>query len=506
MAGALRELLAVFTTTADVGPLRQADAQINQTKANANQLSQTLKTIGAALLAGFSVNALGGFLKGQADLGSQINDTATRLGVGTDELQKFQYASKLEGVGAEEAAHSLSLLNRTIGEAITGSAEAAKKFSGVGIALKDADGKTRPALDVLGDVADKFQGMDDPTRKAALAMDLFGRSGQALIPVLNKGRQGLADTYKEAEDLGAILGKDFIEEADKAGDQIDRFGFALEGVKAKLALYVLPTLTSMVTVATNMAKALSDLASNTTLLDTGLIALGLTLGVVAVALGIVDLEFLALVAGAALAALVVLGLYLVFDDLYNLFLGNESVTGDILDFFIGVGARKKEVQDLQNAVNELGDALANMGITTDGVGSILVEMAANAIRSFLGVLRIIEAVAGSITAIANIASGKVSITDVLSGKVDPRDVGGLGTVKSALTRPPPVVYDQGVEATFSSPDLKARVAEQKIANTFNVNVNANGKDGKTIGRDIVDGAVGRTTDSDYKSALAAVGP
>lgn len=506
MPGALRELLAVFTTQADIGPVEQADKKIKETKSSADGLSKSLVSIGTAFLAGFGASQLAGFVKGQVEFGSQLKDTSERLGVGTEELQKFQYAAKLEGVGSEEAAHSLSLLNRTIGEAVTGSGDAAQKFAAIGVSLKDVNGKTRPTLDVLEDVADHFQAMDDPAKKAALSMDLFGRSGQGLIPVLNRGGKAMRETYKEAEDLGGILGKDFIDQADKAGDQADRFSFALEGLKAKIALYVLPTLTQVLEFATAATAGFSFLADNTTLLDTGLIALAASLGAVAIALGVIDLEVFGVILAVGLAVVAVTALYLVFDDLYGLFTGKESVTGEILDFFIGVGARKKEVDDLRKAVNDLGDALASLGVTAPAVSGLLSELATTAVRNFIALLRVIEAVLGVVTSVTNLVSGKGGgLPSVLTGQTDVKAIGGgLETSSRALSTPLPTVYDHGVPTT--TPDFEARKAEQRIQNSFDIKVNADGKDGRQLGRDIVDGALARTQEGDYKAALAQVAP
>jgi hypothetical protein len=487
MAGPLREILAQFTINVDGKPLDDANEKLDKAKEKAGGVGGALTKIGAAVAGTFALGAIKGFLEDQINLGSAIKDTSERLGVGTDELQQFQYAAKLSGVSGEEAANSLGHLNKAIGDA-TGGGEAAKAFTGIGVAIKDVNGQTRPTLDVLADLADHFAETDDPAKKAALSMQVLGRSGQQLIPVLNQGGDEIRRLFGEANDLGGVLGKDFIEQADAAGDQIDRFGFALEGVKATIALAVLPTLTSLVTTFTSMAADVNVLAKNTTLLETGFIGLGVALGVAAIAAGIIDLELIVMVLSVIAVVVVVAILYLAFDDLYNLFKGNKSVMGDVLDWFIGVGARKAEIDGVKESIDGLGTSLEQIGIESGGLGKAFGEltdgMAKDAVKSFIAILRIIELVSDALKFVIDVGA---SAGRTLSGKsqvVDGKEVGhDTPTFHTNAFRPLADI----APGSGTASDLDNRVRDQKITNTFNVQVDGAGKDGKQIGHDIATG-------------------
>lgn len=485
MPAPLREILASFTVKVDDKPLDNADKKINSAKENASGLGSALSKIGTVLVTTFAASAVKDFLGSQIDLGSAIKDTSDRLGVSTDDLQHFQYAAKLSGISGEEAAASLGHLNRSIGEALQGG-EAAQSFAAIGVAIKGVHGETRPTLEVLSDLADHFKATDDPAAKTALAMKTLGRAGAQLIPVLNQGGDEIKKLFKEADGLGGVLGKDFIEEADKAGDQIDRFGFALEGVKAKVTLAVLPALTSLVTTFTDIAAKAGDIAKNTTLLTTGFYALGLALGVVAIATGIIDLEFVVMALSVIAIVAVVAILYLAFDDLYNLFTGNESVMGDVLDFFIGVGARKAEIDAFTKTLNDLGAAFTSNGSDAVDWGATLTSIAQGVAEAFIVLLRIITAVAEGIKIMAQFGKAfnqagrdKKGFGEAVSAGIDATDTAGFKNAFRALP-------DFG--AKTGGADLDRRVTEQKVENTFHVNVDAQGKDGKQIGQDIVTGA------------------
>jgi hypothetical protein len=70
-------------------------------------IETTFGKIGAGIQKGMAVlgsaAALGGLtrmVKGALDAADDINDLATKLGLGTTELQSFQYAAKLSGIEA----------------------------------------------------------------------------------------------------------------------------------------------------------------------------------------------------------------------------------------------------------------------------------------------------------------------------------------------------------------------------------------------------------------------
>jgi TP901 family phage tail tape measure protein len=233
---ALRELLVAFDvdTGAAVQKLKGLDGAIGGAKA-------TLGTLATSILGAFSLHAATDFIKEQIEIGSKINDTAEKLGVGTDELQQFQYAAGLVGVSAEGAGKALGFLNKNMGNAIDGNKESVETFKKLGIEIKDGQGNVRELGDVLPDLANSFADMGSQQERTAMAMKIFGKSGAELLPLLSKGSEELAEMKREFEELGGGMQSDFIDMADKAGDEIDRFKFAMQGLKSRIAVEVLPT-------------------------------------------------------------------------------------------------------------------------------------------------------------------------------------------------------------------------------------------------------------------------
>ena len=114
--------------------------------------------------------------------------------------------------------------------AASGSEEAAQTFRRLGVQITEG-GKLRAADAVLADIADKFKAMPSGARRVAAAVDLFGKSGAALIPTLAEGSAKLAELRQEARDLGIVLDKDTIAAGDDLGDSWDRLKAAADGLR-----------------------------------------------------------------------------------------------------------------------------------------------------------------------------------------------------------------------------------------------------------------------------------
>jgi hypothetical protein len=64
---------------------------------------------------------------------------------------------------------------------------------------------------VLGNVIDKFGTLQPGAEQTAFAMNVFGRSGKDLIPILAKGRDGMAELEQKAADLGLVMSQDDVD-------------------------------------------------------------------------------------------------------------------------------------------------------------------------------------------------------------------------------------------------------------------------------------------------------
>jgi hypothetical protein len=137
--------------------------------------------------------------------GSRLSVVSERIGVTVGNLQDLEYAASLFKVPAEIMDTNLGRLNRTLAQVAAGKNKEATKLLGfVGIAARDAHHHVRSAADVMPQLADAMARIHNPAQRARLAVGLFGKGGQALIPVLAQGSRGLAAARADMDKLGRM--------------------------------------------------------------------------------------------------------------------------------------------------------------------------------------------------------------------------------------------------------------------------------------------------------------
>ena len=202
---------------------------------------------GTALAAVFTVQAI----RGSLDYAASIGEVATQVGVTARELQVFRFIGTQVNVTQEEIEKSLAKLTQTIGKAALGASEQKKTFDALGISLKDAEGNTRATGAIMEDIADKIAAIPDPTKRAAVMVQLFGRAGQKMLPAFENGAAGIRQYADEAERLGLVLDDAAIAKADAAADKIEALNKQL---MVKLAGTVADNADSILTLANAIAS------------------------------------------------------------------------------------------------------------------------------------------------------------------------------------------------------------------------------------------------------------
>lgn len=217
----VRELFAKLGLSVDAASFAVADHMLGAVKSGLGLL------VSGAARAGAEMRDV---ITRTVETASALNDTSVALGVTTEALQELGYAAQLNGSSLEGMADGLRKLSIHMEAAAEGGGEAAEVFRKLGVSVTEG-GKLRAADAVLEDIAEKFKAMPDGARKVATAVDLFGKSGAALIPTLQAGRDGLAELRQEARELGIVLDKDTIAAGDDLGDTWDKLKAAADGLR-----------------------------------------------------------------------------------------------------------------------------------------------------------------------------------------------------------------------------------------------------------------------------------
>jgi hypothetical protein len=449
MAETIRELVVKYGIDVDADPLDKLDSAISNLKGGLLGLGATLGAAAAGLF---------GVVKTAADAGDQVLKMSQRVGVGVESLQALMFQAKLADVGVEQLQTSLVFLNRNMTEAGQKGGEMAKAFLKVGISQAELRSGTLTADKALERIGKTFGRLPDGPQKSALAMELFGRSGAQLIPLLNGMEKGLSATQKAILDMNMVT-----EEQAKLGEEFNdnltvmqaAFGGIIKSVGKKL----LPVMNELVIAFTNFIVENKDLIkTNVTafvegladfLRDAGKFALvaarsmaGLAKSVggvgnlvkivltglfalsgVSVLMGIGKLVsyVMLLVKGLTMAKLVafaiptligaaILLVLLVIDDLVAYFQGGDSVTGVIIEKFKEVLAWFQEnFPNLSKFVRGVFDAwIAYLNILISfwtGLFNVIAKVAGFMASVFAPVIdRILQGVMAVVNALGTIGS------------------------------------------------------------------------------------------------------
>lgn len=199
--------------------------------------------IGASIVAGLGIVAAA--TKMAINDMDELSKTAQKVGMPTDEISALAYAADLSDVNVEQLTTGLVKLTKNMSDAAMGTGEAQKGFKALGIDVKNADGSLKSSGKVLGEIATKFGTYRDGAEKTALAVNLFGKSGAELIPLLNSGAEGLEEMRKEAESLGITFDDSTGKKAEAFNDNLTRLGAVMKGVWRQIAAELLPMLVNL---------------------------------------------------------------------------------------------------------------------------------------------------------------------------------------------------------------------------------------------------------------------
>ncbi|ABC29679.1 Methyl-accepting chemotaxis protein [Hahella chejuensis KCTC 2396] len=179
----------------------------------ANKTAGLITTLGGIALGGGGLTALA---KSAVSAADNIAKTSLRLGITTDELQRYRFAAELSGVATATFDQAFQRFGRRIGEAAQGTGEAKDALKALQINVTNLDGSLRPVNEVFDEAITKLADVEDVTIRNALAMKLFDSEGVALVQIGGK----LQELKQKADDLGIIIPEEILRNAENLNDQL----------------------------------------------------------------------------------------------------------------------------------------------------------------------------------------------------------------------------------------------------------------------------------------------
>ena len=219
-------------------------------------ISAKALSFGGALSVAAVVGGLVSITKAAIDQGDAFNKMSQKTGIAVEDLGKLQYAADLSGVSTEALQKGLTSLAVGMVEAASGAGPMAEEYKKLGISLRNTDGTMKSSLDVLGELADRFQQMPDGVEKTNLAVGIFGKKlGGEMIPLLNIGAAGLKAMGDEAQSLGLVMSGELAKKSEEFNDNLSRLTKLSSAAGIEIANALIPSLNALITEYLDARKA-----------------------------------------------------------------------------------------------------------------------------------------------------------------------------------------------------------------------------------------------------------
>lgn len=233
--------------------LRLIEERMQQTADRGTSMSEQLALAGETIKSAFEMigvgigirEAIDGLKEMTAksiDLGMEIGHMVQQTGISAQTLSVLRYTAQQTGIDFEVLSKGFKKMSTDIFEWEHGQKIAGEAFKDLGISLKDVQAKGQDMYGILEMIANRFQQMPDGPHKLAIAVELFGRAGQQMIPILNQGAAGLDAFKSQAESLGLVLDEAGVKKMEELHAQVTELKGVFEGLGLELTSDLAPAL------------------------------------------------------------------------------------------------------------------------------------------------------------------------------------------------------------------------------------------------------------------------
>ena len=324
------------------------------------QLTGAIKGLGAFATATFG--ALSGLTMWADSILKSIDpmvQMSRQTGISIEKIQELGFASMVNGGSIDGMSASLEGLTERIGEAVAlGTGEGVEIFKKLGIDLKDASGRAKTADKIFGELRETIVSMElDQTQVLSIARRL-GMTTES-VQLLTKTNEEMAVLRERSREVGQVS-TETATAAANYNDELSIATLAFKNLKVEIAGGFAPQMTKLtkgfkdlivvnkewlsegisdgITVLIGFGKAIWNVGSIIVDVIGFFLQFKPVLAGVTTAVGVLMASFFPITSIVAL----VVGLILVFDDLFTAFAGGKSVIGD---FFKAFGVDLKFVGD-----------------------------------------------------------------------------------------------------------------------------------------------------------------
>ena len=268
-----------------------------------------------------------------AQAGDHLDKMSGRTGVSVDVLSGLGFAAEQTGSNIEVVEKMMKGLGRTTLAVKQGNKQLAQSLKDIGINAEEFVNLSPE--NQLKAISEGLRGVANDSMRAGYALQIVGRSGLELMPLMMTGAEGISALQKEAESLGFVMRPEDTKQAAELTDAMNRSRRAAGGLYTMIGAALAPSITGLFNAAaplvaqtTQWVNANRPLivqifaigaaigAAGTLLVGAGagLFALSTVIGSVVSLVGFASTAFAALASPVLIASVAAFGLFMLFRD------------------------------------------------------------------------------------------------------------------------------------------------------------------------------------------------
>lgn len=159
-----------------------------------------------------------------------IGDAAERAGLSVETFSRLQHVAQQSDIEFTELTGSIRKYQNGLSDAIRNTGSMRGALGDLNLNAREL--ARLPLEQQLERISDAFRDNVSQVDKTRVATDLFGKSGQALIPLLNRGSAGIRELNAEADRLGITLDTRAVQAIDRGTKALDKWTTAAKNAVA----------------------------------------------------------------------------------------------------------------------------------------------------------------------------------------------------------------------------------------------------------------------------------
>src|SRR5574340_581783 len=200
--------------------------------------------------------ALFGLAKATANYGDELLELSDKTGMSVEDLSLLKYAAERGETSLEGLANGVKFMQKALVEAQTGNEKAAASFRALGLDLEQI--VQLPVKERLLLMADALKGVEDPALGSILALDVFGKSGADLLPLMMKGSEGIREMMTRGDELGLKMSTETAKQADEFNDSLRDLWDSVKQIGYDIGALLLPPLRWLFEVLVNIVSFIKN--------------------------------------------------------------------------------------------------------------------------------------------------------------------------------------------------------------------------------------------------------